>query len=115
MKRDVHFLLLGLVALGLVWGAGSLNAYAKKTEDPSFPKDWQVCKIDTDCVVVTGVCGNWDCVNNSAKDELDKVNRKMEQRYGCSVSAVTPQPQPKAVCKPKGCRCESPALKKTGW
>ncbi len=115
MNRRVRFVFLGILALGVLEALHPLSSFAKKTDDPSFPKDWQVCKADADCVVIKGVCGNWDCVNVSGRNELDKVNRNMEKKYGCGPSPVTPKPQPKAFCSPKGCRCQVPAAAKSGW
>jgi hypothetical protein len=97
--------LLGILVLATTLGAWAAPARAEITSEPPFPAVWLTCKADTECQVVKGVCGAWDCVNAKGVPTLLKLNPKMEKDYGCG-GPVTPKPKPKAVCTPKGCRCQ---------
>jgi len=93
--------LRGFLALALCF-AGSAALLAQ--EPLKFDKAWRYCDANPECIVISGVCDEPECVNKSSSEKLLKYNKEIAPSIDCHAGFKLRPAM--AVCEDHQCQCE---------
>jgi len=96
------------VLSGLLVACASSNNEIMSTYQKPDPK-WNVCKVDSDCVKISGHCGVPSSVNRKYMNQMKDLISKNSKTYDCKPYKATRfSPNTQIGCEDKRCRLVFP-------
>lgn len=81
MKRKHLFTLLGVVIV-------LVGVFILLQSQNSHPRKWYTCNQSSDCIKVSGVCGDIDSINSEYQNPYEKQTKELAKTTSCMEKSV---------------------------